>query len=169
MATVDALLEQINKADLDIHALLKIRSAVEDRLVGRRRELMKQLEAMEGAFGSAATAAPAPKRGRPAGKASSAPAAKAPVAKGKRKRGPNAKNSEGKHAGMSVAAAVQKVITQKGGKLSAGEIKKAFDAAGDRRNLNFTLLVRANTVKRVGSDTKKDGKKGRVGGVYAVG
>lgn len=167
MASTETLLEQVGRADLDIHALLKLRGAIEDRLVAKRRDLMKQLEAMEGAFATAAPAAAPAKRGRPAGKASTAPATAKPA--GKRKRGPNAKNSAGKHADMSVAEAVRKVISQKGGKASAGEIKKAFDAAGDRRNLNFTLLVRANTVKRVGSDTKKDGKKGRVGGVYGLG
>ncbi|MDZ4829886.1 MAG: hypothetical protein SGJ09_06765 [Phycisphaerae bacterium] len=165
MATTETLLEQVNRADLDIHALLKLRGAIEDRLVSKRGDLMKQLEAMEGAFGTSIAARP--KRGRPAGKTSTtaAPA----KSNGKRKRGPNTKNSAGKHADMSVADAVRKVIGQKGGKASAGEIKKAFDAAGDRRNLNFTLLVRANTVKRVGSDIKKDGKKGRVGGVYGLG
>ncbi|MFO0827360.1 MAG: hypothetical protein U0572_04350 [Phycisphaerales bacterium] len=168
MATSDSILDQINKAGLDIHALLRIRSSVEQLLVAKRRDLEKQLAAMSDAFG----AVPARRGpGRPAGSKNAAPAAAsaAPSAGGKRKRVRRvASNNPGKHNGLSVAAAVRKIIEAKGGKASASEIKKAFDAAGDKRNLNFTLLVRAGSVKRTGSDKKKSGEKGRAGGIYAI-
>jgi hypothetical protein len=144
MATIESLLEQVTKSDLDIPALLKLRSAVEDKLGSVRRELERQLQALDGN---------APRRGRPA-KARS----------GRR----NARNTPGKHQGMSVAEAVRKVISAKGGKLSTAQIKKYFADAGDTRNLNFTILVRSGFIKKVGTESKKEGKKGRAGGVYAV-
>jgi hypothetical protein len=52
--------------------------------------------------------------------------------------------------------------------MSAAEIKKHFAAAGDRRNLNFTLLSRSGLVKRTGFEKKEEGKKGRAGGIYAL-
>lgn len=150
MASIETLLEQVSKSDLDIGALLKLRAAVEDKINAVRKAIERQLEALDGAM----DASPAPKRGRPAG--------------GKRRAGRRAANTPGRHQGLSVADAVRKVISSKGGKLSTAQIKKAFSDAGDTRNLNFTILVRAGVLKKVGTETKRDGKKGRAGGIYAV-
>lgn len=161
MASLDSLLDQIAKSDLDIAVLLRIRSAVEDRLASCRKELQKQLAAVEGAMAAGTgvmprASTPAPRRGRPAGSV-------------KRRAARSGTNAAGKHAGLSVAAAVTKALQSRGGKASASEIKKIFATAGDKRNLNFTLLTQAGTVKRVGFEQKKDGRKGRAGGIYAIG
>lgn len=144
MASIETLLEQVAKSDLDITALLKLRGAVDEKLNLVRRDLERQLEALSGN---------APKRGRPAG-----------VRRARR----NAANSPGKHQGLSVADAVRKVIGSKGGKLSTAQIKKHFADAGDTRNLNFTILVRSGVLKKVGTESKREGKKGRAGGIYSV-
>ncbi|MBL9121763.1 MAG: hypothetical protein JNL80_17800 [Phycisphaerae bacterium] len=144
MASIETLLEQVAKSDLDITALLKLRSAVDDKLAVVRKDLERQLQALDG---------PAPRRGRPAGA---------------RRTRRNAANTPGKHQGMSVAEAVRKIISSKGGKLSTAQIKKYFSDAGDTRNLNFTILVRGGVLKKVGTESKKEGKKGRAGGIYAV-
>lgn len=149
MASIETLLEQVSKSDLDITSLLKLRGAVEDKINAVRREIEKQLQALDGGGSSSA----APRRGRPAGK---------------RRAGRNSANTPGRHQGLSVAEAVRKVISAKGGKLSTAQIKKAFGDAGDTRNLNFTILVRGGVLKKVGTETKRDGKKGRAGGIYAV-
>jgi hypothetical protein len=186
MATIDTILEQIGKADFDVHGLLKLRSAVEARLVEMRRDLTKQLDAMVTVFGGGEGGAPAAarpagaKRGRkPGPKAASAkPAGKRGPKPGK-KRGPkpgswskraprSGTHSVGKHSGLSVADAVRKAIESKGGKASATEIKKIFENAGDKRNLNFTLLGEAGAIKRVAFEQKKPGQKGRAAGIYAV-
>jgi|JI102314A1RNA_FD_contig_31_1385180_length_730_multi_5_in_0_out_0_2 hypothetical protein len=145
MASIETLLEQVSKSDLDITALLKLRSAVEEKIGAVRRDIERQLQALDGGT-------PA-RRGRPAGK---------------RRAGRSTANTPGRHSGMSVADAVRKVISGKGGKLSTAQIKKAFTDAGDTRNLNFTILVRSGVLKKVGTETKRDGKKGRAGGIYAV-
>lgn len=178
MALIDTLLDQIGKSEFDIHALLKLRGAIEDRLLSQRRDLMKQLDAMANAFGGAASvrdSRPSARSG--AGSALKARAKPGPKAGGKRggkagrwskraaRRGTHA---AGKHAGLSVADAVRKVIEAKGGKVSAGEIKKAFGAAGDKRNLNFTLLTQNGAIKRTGFEPKRPGQKGRAAGIYAV-
>lgn len=146
MASIETLLEQVSKSDLDITSLLKLRSAVEEKIGAVRRDIERQLQALDGGNTPA-------RRGRPAGK---------------RRAGRSAANTPGRHSGMSVADAVRKVISGKGGKLSTAQIKKAFTDAGDTRNLNFTILVRSGVLKKVGTETKRDGKKGRAGGIYAV-
>ena len=89
MASIETLLEQVSKSDLDITALLKLRSAVEDKINAVRREIEKQLQALDG--GGSSTAAP--RRGRPAGK---------------RRAGRKSANTPGRHQGLSVAEAVRK-------------------------------------------------------------
>jgi hypothetical protein len=162
MASIETLLEQVSKSDLDITALLKLRSTVEDRISSARRSIQKQLEALDGAMSSASASAsaasPAPaRRGRPVGSVNR-----------KRRVGRPSAGSAGKHAGMTVAEAVRKVLSKGGGKMSTSQIKKAFDDAGDTRVLNFTILVSGGVLKKVGTESKKDGKKGRAGGIYAL-
>lgn len=144
MASIETLLEQVAKSDLDITALLKLRGAVDEKIAVVRKDLERQLLALEG---------DTPKRGRPAGA---------------RRTRRSAANTPGKHQGLSVADAVRKVISAKGGKLSTAQIKKYFNDAGDTRNLNFTILVRSGVLKKVGTESKKEGKKGRAGGIYSV-
>lgn len=184
MAAIDTILEQIGKADFDVHGLLKLRSAVEARLVELRRDLTKQLDAMQNVFGAddapKATGSTGAKRGRkPGPKAGSAKPAGKPGPKAGKKRGPkpgswskraprSGTHSVGKHSGLSVADAVRKAIESKGGKASATEIKKIFENAGDKRNLNFTLLVEAGAIKRVAFEQKKPGQKGRAAGIYSA-
>lgn len=178
MAQLDSILEQINRSELDILALLKLRTAVEDKLTARHRDLRKQLAAVEGAMGAgrdagapaaASSAAPA-RRGRRPGRPArtAAPAGAAKSAGKSRRGGARSARSSGKHGEMSVGEAVVALLKAKGGKMSAAEIKKHFAAAGDRRNLNFTLLSRGGLVKRTGFEKKEEGKKGRAGGIYAL-
>ncbi len=159
MASIESLLEQVSKSELDITALLKLRGAVEDKISSVRRSIQKQLEALDGAMASSsASSSPAPaRRGRPVGSTNR-----------KRRVGRPSAGSAGKHAGMTVAEAVRKVVGKGGGKMSTSQIKKAFDDAGDTRILNFTILVSGGVLKKVGTEPKKDGKKGRAGGIYAL-
>jgi hypothetical protein len=160
MASIESLLEQVSKSELDITALLKLRSAVEDKISAVRRSIQKQLEALDGAMTSASSAgsSPAPaRRGRPVGSKNR-----------KRRVGRPSAAGAGKHSGMTVAEAVRKVVSKGGGKMSTSQIKKAFDDAGDARILNFTILVSGGVLKKVGTEPKKDGKKGRAGGIYAL-
>src|SRR5262245_9151932 len=154
MPSVD-LVEQINRSDLDLRTLLRLRTALDQRLVAKRRDLEQQLQEMQ-ALGTGA-APTGKRRGRPPGSGAKSSGG------GGRRRARKSTNSAGKHSGISVADAVRKVIEAKGGKLPASEIKKAFDAAGDRRNLNFTLLVRSGALKRNGFEARKG--KGRAGGI----
>lgn len=165
MATLDSIIDQIAKSDLDILGLLKLRTTIEDRLSARHRELRKQLAAVEGAMPGAG-GDDEPKQTRRRGRSSAA--RKTPVRARKTRRRSRGAGGSGKHAGMSVSEAVVALLKSKGGKMSAAEIKKSFVSAGDRRNLNFTLLTRSGTVKRTGFEAKKEGKKGRVGGIYSL-
>ncbi len=159
MAAIDSLFEQVAKSDLDIAVLLKLRNALDEKLAAKHRDLKRQLAAVEEAMADGPPDAAPSRRGRPARKAAGR--------RGRRGGAAGAKPA-GKHAGMSVIAAVQKAIQAKGGKASAADIKKAFASAGDKRNLNFTLLTRGGGIKRVGFEAKKEGHKGRAGGIYAA-
>jgi hypothetical protein len=176
MAQLDSILEQINKSDLDILALLKLRSTVEDKLTARHRDLRKQLAAVEDAMGVGAEASAAVagsaggqvRRGRRPGRPARSAASAGKPARKSRRGGARSARTSGKHGEMSVGEAVVALLKAKGGKMSAAEIKQHFAAAGDRRNLNFTLLSRAGLVKRIGFEKKEEGKKGRAGGIYAL-
>jgi hypothetical protein len=147
MASIETLMDQVSKSDLDIAALVRLRGAVDAKLLAASAELDRQKATIERALDSRRhRAAPSSGGGR---------------------RGRNASHSAGRHSGMSVAESLRKVIG-KGGKMSAAQIKSAFDEAGDNRILNFTILTRSGVVKRVGLEKKEEGRKGRAGGIYAV-
>jgi hypothetical protein len=167
MASIESLLEQVSKSDLGVAALVRLRAAIDQRLVAASEDLDRQRAAIEAALSSIGRAKP----GRPAKAPRAAVAASAPSAPaapaGRRKRRAGGAGGAGKHAGLSVADAVRKVIG-KGNKMSAAQIKKAFNDAGDKRILNFTILARGGVVKRVGLEKKEPGSRGRAGGIYSL-
>jgi hypothetical protein len=167
MATLETLIDQLTKSDLDILALLKLRGSIDRKIAAVRDGLRRQLEQVEGALADASAdsegSGGGSRRGRPAG-GKAKPRKKAARRTGKRGSAAIA----GKHAGLSVADAVKKIFEAKGGKLATADLKKSFVAAGDKRNLNFTILVRQGLLKRVGFEARKEGKKGRAGGIYTL-
>lgn len=149
MATVDNLVAQIRSAALDMSSLTRLRESIEGRIEKHKQMLLSMLEQLDD-LGIAA----GPGRNRTTPQP------------GDRKRGRRLASPQGKHAGLSVARAVQAVIRQGGGKLSARDVREAFDLACDHRVVNFTLLVRSGALKRVG--TAKRIGRGRAAGVYQV-
>jgi hypothetical protein len=146
---------KIKLEELTPDALLELRKDLTAEIGRRINDQEKSVRKMRAAFGMEeeeeeggnGRAAPKAKRGRKAG-------------------GTRTAQSPGKHEGMSVGDALGKVMGGVGKKMPSSEIKAAFAKAKDGRNLNFSLLEKAGTVKRVGDEKKKEGQRGRPGGVF---
>jgi len=151
------LIQSIAAAELEVPALLEVRRALDEHLERHRDRLSERLRFIDGAL-----------RVPPGGKASVARNLMGGLRKPGARKARSGTKPPGRHEGLSVADAVRKVISAKGGKASAGDIKEAFAKAGDKRVLNFTILVNAGVLRRAGDAPRIKGKKGRAGSLYCA-
>lgn len=157
MPSPRALIRSVQTADLDLEGLLEVRRALDQRLEKQRSTLALTIKSIDGALAI-------PPGGRPSVARALLGGMRTP---GTRKARSGTK-PPGRHEGLSVADSVRKVINSKGGKASAGEIKEAFARAGDKRVLNFTILVNTGILKRAGDAPRIKGRRGRAGCMYTV-
>lgn len=157
MSSPRALVRSVQNAKLDLEGLLEIRRALDQRLEKQRSSLAATMRTIDGAL-----AIP------PGGKASVARALLGGLRTPGSRKARSGTKPPGRHEGLSVADSVRKVIGSKGGKASAGEIKEAFARAGDKRVLNFTILVNTGILKRAGDAPRIKGRRGRAGCMYTV-
>lgn len=157
MSSPRALIRSVQTAKLDLEGLLEVRRALDQRLEKQRSSLVLTMKTIDGALATP-----------PGGRASVARALLGGLKVPGARKARSGTKPPGRHEGLSVADSVRKVITAKGGKASAGEIKEAFARAGDRRVLNFTILANTGVVKRAGDAPRIKGRRGRAGCMYTV-
>jgi len=157
MSSPRALIRTVQSAKLDLQGLLEVRRALDQRLEKERSSLSLTLKSIDGALATP-----------PGGRAAVARMLLGGLRMPGSRKARSGTKPPGRNEGLSVADAVRKAITAKGGKASAGEIKEAFARAGDKRVLNFTILVNTGVLKRAGDAPRIKGRRGRAGCMYTI-